>query len=961
MSPEILNHSEIMRFPTSKPAGDSKQEGSLSRSQSFSDSVRMIRSSQDWSFLQAQTPSGPFLNYIFDHRKKFTKIVEIPSIELMEENSTIQKLLAAYEVFTKCGISLIERCYIIATDSVEAMNSSLISFSYPGLASLTFNVGEIAVLPAKKLFPRQKPCSSIENQAEAIMREEISNLSFESYASTPFSDKEWENSLSSSSPGKELMQSTTDVSELFEQGKSQQAKLIDRFSSLEVLQCLYLSQFLSKHLGELDSGMLESFRWQTILHEEFLAANTGYETLLKSVDLKFIVKPDLSVLISSLLLTSCEDSLEIIDDMRRSNPDLFDSLDLYAQNGMLLISNFMLQSSVRFLSTPMHFIRLLKALSETKVCLLKCIADKLYLEESSQLVSEEIFKHDDALRVLPSTIELERLFSSFRATFSKSMKQASLSRIASIKKRRSVTVDLIDQTWIVEVSRKILNGLKIRDRRIRFKVYSDCFISSELIKFLVESSIAKSETAAVDIAMKLWSVGVIHHVSQRSLRFENNNHLFRFSIHETRPKFLGPNPYILYGNNIPGKSILNIKSQHQEVNANSDASVKSNESPRNGTRISPRSLNKSSPRKFRLSFVRGDSLDSLQVSPAESNDDSEADLSRLCQDMQNHIRLKDIHQGNKLYNNCFTGQDVLTFMKEHGYADDEFQALQFGQKLVESGAICHVSGKSRPLIGNSDADLFKFTYTSSKTAYQRIRTSRGSIFKALKNQLGSAIFSFGTGTSDVTHCNKTIEGRAPEICLKDESFPTPEDSGPSNHLNSALETKRSSIMFSAINGKEQPCVNVTETALSALERKMRPSSSVISAHGRTLELIEVLDGDNILRKLRGYTSALLMNVSLRDVLQKLCKIPRFADPMNLFSGSFLIDSLLSLDHPSIRTRLDALRIGNFLAVANLIRHESFDLHPLYDVQTPYLFTSEALFVQHESEASNYEIMQKVSE
>ncbi len=73
-------------------------------------------------------------------------------------------------------------------------------------------------------------------------------------------------------------------------------------------------------------------------------------------------------------------------------------------------------------------------------------------------------------------------------------------------------------------------GLEIKDRRYRFKLYKNCFVGSELVNWLIENLSISSEQA-IKIGQTLIDKEIIHHVHDQH-DFENKYLFYRFYIDE---------------------------------------------------------------------------------------------------------------------------------------------------------------------------------------------------------------------------------------------------------------------------------------------------------------------------------------------------------------------------------------------------------------------------------------------
>jgi hypothetical protein len=56
----------------------------------------------------------------------------------------------------------------------------------------------------------------------------------------------------------------------------------------------------------------------------------------------------------------------------------------------------------------------------------------------------------------------------------------------------------------------------IRDRRYRLKLYANCFVSREIVNWLVENKEAESREQAVEVMRTLQDYNILHHGKTRT-------------------------------------------------------------------------------------------------------------------------------------------------------------------------------------------------------------------------------------------------------------------------------------------------------------------------------------------------------------------------------------------------------------------------------------------------------------
>eukprot|EP00466_Bigelowiella_natans_P005278 jgi/Bigna1/75616/fgenesh1_pg.36_\ len=80
---------------------------------------------------------------------------------------------------------------------------------------------------------------------------------------------------------------------------------------------------------------------------------------------------------------------------------------------------------------------------------------------------------------------------------------------------------------LIEFARKLEEGVKIKDRRYRFRKFKSCFIGREAVSFLVEAGLAADRQHALSLGARLSRLGVIAHVLNRHT-FKDDYLYYRF-------------------------------------------------------------------------------------------------------------------------------------------------------------------------------------------------------------------------------------------------------------------------------------------------------------------------------------------------------------------------------------------------------------------------------------------------
>lgn len=76
---------------------------------------------------------------------------------------------------------------------------------------------------------------------------------------------------------------------------------------------------------------------------------------------------------------------------------------------------------------------------------------------------------------------------------------------ASVGPSPSVTTSIGDLSTsnLHSIAEQLRRGLRVRDRRYRFRIFKNCFVASEAVDFMIKESLAHSRQEAVDLARRL--------------------------------------------------------------------------------------------------------------------------------------------------------------------------------------------------------------------------------------------------------------------------------------------------------------------------------------------------------------------------------------------------------------------------------------------------------------------------
>ncbi len=91
----------------------------------------------------------------------------------------------------------------------------------------------------------------------------------------------------------------------------------------------------------------------------------------------------------------------------------------------------------------------------------------------------------------------------------------------------------IDFRLLVKEMKSPIGGIQVRDRpyytsQTQWTTFRNCFIGSEAVDWLVKKNDLHEREPAILIFQHLLSQGVIQHVSENNMQFEDNDQFYRF-------------------------------------------------------------------------------------------------------------------------------------------------------------------------------------------------------------------------------------------------------------------------------------------------------------------------------------------------------------------------------------------------------------------------------------------------
>ena len=203
----------------------------------------------------------------------------------------IDTALAAYHgVVEACG-ALLRDSRLVMIDEFEQSGSGQIGFAYPGFDEQVFDVGRLSVVGCGQLMPAGGGGSG-----------SVSGAGLE------FTQADYLCAIDSNSPAKELMQSSPDVSALYEGGEVAEAKALSTAAQRVMLHNCALAQHLKSRIGQSSRHMLahsELVPWAAVLSSASGHTGTRNAVVLQSfLPCVYVTNPPLATLQQLLALHS---------------------------------------------------------------------------------------------------------------------------------------------------------------------------------------------------------------------------------------------------------------------------------------------------------------------------------------------------------------------------------------------------------------------------------------------------------------------------------------------------------------------------------------------------------------------------------------------------------------------------------------------------------------------------------
>lgn len=144
----------------------------------------------------------------------------------------IDQTLASYHYLIDCSNDLIRSARLVCAAEIAQGSTAQIGFCFPGFDSQVVDVGAFSVISFWSFF--------------------------ESASSVAYSEEDLQGALNSSLCAAELMQSTPDVTQLYEDGKMEEAKTISHDSTLQMLHNITLAAYLKQNFHQTKKASIQS-------------------------------------------------------------------------------------------------------------------------------------------------------------------------------------------------------------------------------------------------------------------------------------------------------------------------------------------------------------------------------------------------------------------------------------------------------------------------------------------------------------------------------------------------------------------------------------------------------------------------------------------------------------------------------------------------------------------------------
>eukprot|EP00475_Leptophrys_vorax_P011729 TRINITY_DN18260_c0_g2_i1.p1 TRINITY_DN18260_c0_g2~~TRINITY_DN18260_c0_g2_i1.p1 ORF type:complete len:862 (+),score=191.49 TRINITY_DN18260_c0_g2_i1:82-2667(+) len=195
---------------------------------------------------------------------------ELPKSKKGKDSRSIEQNFVQYHELCDRIHRLLVHGLLVCDDGNGYRGDENIGFSYPGYENEMFRVGPLSVVRVWRLFRG-------------------------SGRYTSFSLSGWDGTLGARSIGKELMQTLPEVQELYEFGRSAEAKEICTMAAMEELQNLIIAQYIKIRRQDFYSNAVQQFSWMDALRSQGRKDSTKELLKYKEQD-NYVFNPPVDVL-----------------------------------------------------------------------------------------------------------------------------------------------------------------------------------------------------------------------------------------------------------------------------------------------------------------------------------------------------------------------------------------------------------------------------------------------------------------------------------------------------------------------------------------------------------------------------------------------------------------------------------------------------------------------------------------
>ena len=201
---------------------------------------------------------------------------------------SIDQSLTAYHAVVEACAAVLRDSRLVMIDEFEQSGSGQIGFAYPGFDEQVFDVGRLSVVGCGQLMAGSGVAGGTGGGWE-------------------FTRSDYLCAIDSNSPAKELMQSSPDVSALYEGGEVQEAKALSTAAQRVMLHNCALAQHLKGRIGQSSRHMLahnELVAWSTVLSSASASGTRNAAVLQSFLPCVYVTNPPFATLQQLLALHS---------------------------------------------------------------------------------------------------------------------------------------------------------------------------------------------------------------------------------------------------------------------------------------------------------------------------------------------------------------------------------------------------------------------------------------------------------------------------------------------------------------------------------------------------------------------------------------------------------------------------------------------------------------------------------